>query len=353
MYGIMKNQLKIVTYLSLAILISACGATNRMTMGVTIPAKIYLSSDVKSIGIINRSEPSKGNKGLDKIDQILSAEGLNLDKKGAEAAISSFASEIGMIKSFDEIKILENIEEVKSGLGILPATLSWEIIDMLCEAYNVDVIFSLAFYDTNTKSSFKVTTMPLENNLGIKVNVPAQEVTLNTFVNCGWRLYDPKTKLVIDERIYSKEMLFHGQGINPIKAVEAVKQRNETIQEYSRNVGAAYAQRLIPNKVRISRDYYMSGTDNFKIAHRRALTGDWDGAAELWKKELDNSDLKIQGRANYNMAISSEINGDLELAIQYASKAYTDYENKLALTYVNILKYRMEQNNVLDLQRSN
>ncbi|WP_235425003.1 hypothetical protein [Cellulophaga sp. E6(2014)] len=25
----------------------------------------------------------------------------------------------------------------------------------------------------------------------------------------------------------------------------------------------AYAQRLIPNKVRISRDYYMSGTDNF------------------------------------------------------------------------------------------
>ncbi|WP_165750234.1 DUF6340 family protein [Cellulophaga sp. Z1A5H] len=348
----MKNHIKLLTYLSITLLMTACGSTNRMTMGVTTPAKVYLSSDVKSIGIINRSEPSKGNKGLDKIDQILSAEGLNLDKKGAEAAISAFASELGMLKNLDEIKIIENVEEVKSGLGVLPATLSWETIEMLCDTYHVDVIFSLAFYDTNTKSSFKVTTMPLENNLGVKVNVPAQEVTLNTLVNCGWRLYDPKTKLVIDERNYTKEMLFHGQGINPIKAVEAVKQRNETVQEYSRNVGIAYAQRLVPNKIRISRDYYMSGTDNFKVAHRRALTGDWDGAAELWKKELNNSDLKIQGRANYNMAISSEIDGDLDLAISYASKAYTDYENKLALDYVNILKYRVEQNNVLDQQRS-
>ncbi|WP_158978440.1 DUF6340 family protein [Cellulophaga sp. L1A9] len=349
----MKNQIKPFLYLGIALFISACASTNKMTMGVTTPAKVHLSSEVKTIGIINRSEPSKGNKGLDKIDQILSAEGLNLDKKGSEAAISSFASELEMIKTLDEIKILENIEEVKSGLGVLPATLSWETIEKLCEEFDVAVIFSLAFYDTDTKSSFKVTTMPLENNLGVKVNVPAQEVTLNTLVNCGWRVYDPATKLILDEKNYTKEMIFHGQGINPLKAVEAVKQRNETIQEYSRNVGIAYAQRLIPNKVRISREYYMSGTDSFKVAHRRALTGDWDGAAELWKQELTNQDLKIQGRANYNMAISSEIDGDLDRAIAYASKAYTDSKDKLALDYVNVLKYRVQQNNVLDQQRSN
>lgn len=348
----MKNQIKIIAFLSLAVLVSACSSTKRMTMGITNPAKVFLSSDVKSVGIINRSEPSKGNVGLDKIDQILSAEGFNLDKKGAEAAISSLASELGMIKNFDEIKILDNIEEVKSGLGVLPATLSWEIIEKICAENNVDVIFSLAFYDTNTKSSFKVTTMPVENNLGIKVNVPAQEVSLNTLVNCGWRLYDPQTRLVIDERIYTKNMLFTGQGINPIKAVEAVKRRNETVQEYSKNVGIAYAERLVPNKIRISRDYFVSGSDNFKVAQRRALTGDWNGAADLWKEELNSSDSKIRGRANYNMAISSEIDGDLDLAIQYASKAYTDYKNSLALDYVNILKYRVQQNNILEQQLS-
>lgn len=349
----MKNQIKILIYVSSVIFLSACSSTNKMTMGITTPAKVFLSSDVKNIGIINRSIPSKENQELDKIDQILSAEGRNLDEKGAEAAISSLSSELSMIKNFDVIKILENIEGVKSGLAVLPATLSWEMIDQLCKENNVDVILSLAFYDTDTKTAYKVTTMPLENNLGVKVDVPAQEVTLNTLVTCGWRLYDPQSKLVIDDYQYNKKMVFTGKGINPLKAIEAVKRRNETIQEYSRNVGIAYANRYIPNKVRISRDYYITGTDNFKIAQRRALTGDWIGAADLWKQELNNTDLKILGRANYNMAISSEINGDLDQAIKYASSAYTDYENKLALDYVNILKHRKMQSQILEEQLSN
>ena len=348
----MKNQTKIILYISIAIIISACSSTNRMTMGVTNPAKVYLSPDITRVGIINRSTPSQNNNTLDKIDQILSAEGLNLDKKGAEAAIASLAAELSVIKNFEDIKIIENVEEVKSGLAVLPASLSWDLIEKLCAENNVDVIFSLAFYDTDTKTSFKVTTMPVENNLGVKVSVPAQEVELNTFVTCGWRLYDPQSKLVIDEHIYNKNMLFTGKGINPIKAVEAVKRRNETVQEYSQNVGIAYATRYVPNKVRISRDYYTSGTNNFKIAQRRALTGDWNGAADLWKQELNSTDDKVLGRAYYNMAISSEIDGDLEQAISYASTAYTDYKNKLALEYVNILKYRQQQNQILEQQLS-
>lgn len=348
----MKNYSKFIFYLILIILVSACGSTKRMTMGITNPAIIHLSKEIKNVGIINRSEPSQKNNTLDKIDQILSAEGFNLDKKGAEAAISSIAYELEMIQDFESIKRIENVEDIKKGIAILPASLSWDIVDQLCEENNVDLIFSLEFYDTDTKSSFKVTTIPVKNNLGVKVSVPGQEVTLNTSINSGWRIYNPQTRLVIDERIYTKNMVFSGSGINPLKAVEAVQRRNETIEEYSKNVGIAYAQRLVPNSTRISRDYFVSGTDNFKLAQRRALTGDWEGAANLWKKELNNPDFKIRGRANYNMAISSEIDGDLDLAVQYASAAYTDYKNKLALDYVNILKYRQQQNDILKQQLS-
>lgn len=349
----MKKPIKIAVLLSLIMLISACSSTNRMTIGVTEPARIFLSSEIRNIGIINRSEPAKRNAGLDRIDQLLSAEGFNLDKKGADAAISAFSSQAKMIKNFDEIIVIEPTEAVKSGLGVLPATLSWEIIEQLCEENNVDLIFSLAFYDTDIQSAFRVTSMPFENNLGIKVNLPAQEVTLNTVVNSGWRIYDPQTRLVLDEHIYTKNMIFSGRGINPMKAIEAIKQRNETIQEYSSNVGIAYANRLVPNNLRISRDYFVRGSNNFKIAQRRAQTGNWKGAAELWTEELKNTNLKIRGRANYNMAISSEIDGDLDLAIEYASKAYADYRNRLALDYVNILKYRVEQNIRLEEQLSN
>lgn len=40
------------------------------------------------------------------------------------------------------------------------------------------------------------------------------------------------------------------------------------------------------------------------------------------------------------MAIINEINGDLDKAIEWASKSYTDYGDKLALRYLNLLKNR-------------
>jgi hypothetical protein len=60
----------------------------------------------------------------------------------------------------------------------------------------------------------------------------------------------------------------------------------------------------------------------------------------LWQAETSNPKRKIAGRACYNMAIISEINGDLDAAIDWAQKSYENYGIRLALTYVNILKNR-------------
>ena len=64
-----------------------------------------------------------------------------------------------------------------------------------------------------------------------------------------------------------------------------------------------------------------------------------------------NKDSKIAGRAYYNMAIISEINGDLEKAIEWASKAYSYYKIKESLRYLNILKNRVAENRRLEEQR--
>tara|TARA_R110002050_G_scaffold213566_1_gene349855 strand:- start:5870 stop:6883 length:1014 start_codon:yes stop_codon:yes gene_type:complete len=336
----------------MVILLMSCSATNNLTMGATEPAIVHLPKEIQRIGIINRSLPSEGNKQIDKIDQILSAEGLNLDRKGAEVAITSLSDALARTGRFEEIVILDGVTEIRKGLDVFPASLSWDIIENICEANGVDAIFSLAFYDTDTQVSYKPSMMELPNSLGVKVSVPAHEVTLNTLIKNGWRIYNPRTKQIVDEFGYTDHLVSSGKGINPVKAIEAVARRNEAVEELSRNIGYAYGTRLSPYKHRISRDYYVRGTDNFVVAKRRAQTGDWQGAAQLWEKELDNSKSKIAGRACYNMAIINEINGDLNAAMDWASKSYSDYDNKDALRYLNILKYRLSQNEVLEQQAS-
>ena len=120
----------------------------------------------------------------------------------------------------------------------------------------------------------------------------------------------------------------------------------------SMSLGKNYALRLSPTNRRIARDYFVRGSNNFKMARRRAQTGDWLGAAELWELEIYNPKPKIAGRACYNMAIINEINGNLKAAIDWASRSYVDYRNKLALNYLNSLKFRQKQEILLQEQLS-
>ena len=52
------------------------------------------------------------------------------------------------------------------------------------------------------------------------------------------------------------------------------------------------------------------------------------------------------------MAIINEINGQLDAAIDWAQKAFEDYNTKQALDYIRILENRMSKNELLRIQEN-
>ncbi len=338
--------------LCVSLFMGGCSATNQLTMGAVEPARVSIPNEVTKIGIINRSIPSEGNKTIDKLDQILSLEGLRLDKEGANAAVTGLYDELTRDDRFESVALLESTELERKGLGVFPAALNWETVGAICEANDVEVLFSLELYDTDTQIDYATAMVEIPNNLGIKASVPGHKVTLNTLIKSGWRIYDPLTKSILDEWLTNDRVTSHGQGINPVRAVEAVIGRKEAVMQQSTYGGNNYASSIRPRSKRIAREYFVKGTDNFVTAKRRAQTGDWDGAAQLWTKDLDHPKAKVAGRANYNMAISNEINGNLEKAMDLASKSYSDYNNKVALRYLNQLRNRLAEKEELHRQLS-
>jgi hypothetical protein len=158
--------------------------------------------------------------------------------------------------------------------------------------------------------------------------------------------------MILDEYIYNESVIFSGRGINPLLAASALIGRKDAVNEVSNKAGHGYALRIIPYQLRVMRDYFVKGTDNFKVARRKAQVGKWDDAGLLWEKETASSSSKIAGRACYNMAIINEINGDLNSALKWAQKSYEDYNNKLAIRYVRILENRLYKNDILKTQET-
>jgi len=332
----------------LAAAVCSC-ATQELYLNITNPAPVTIAPEIKTVGIIDRSTPTDQTKSLDALDKLLTLEGADLDSIGTLEAIKGVTDELAANDRFNEVKLLSGVKFKTTSLGGLPAPLTWEQVEGICRDNGTQALFALEMYDTDTRVNYSTRKTSIKTPLG---NIPALEhnASMETLVKTGWRIYSPSDRAILDEYIVAESVVFAGKGINPVAAVAGMIHRKDAVKEVSKKAGHIYAVRLIPYRLRVTRDYFVKGTDNFKVAKRRAQLGKWDEAAELWEKETDNPKMKIAGRAHYNMAIISEINGNLDDAVSWAQKAYSDYRNKPGLRYVRILENRRYNQEVLSYQ---
>jgi hypothetical protein len=332
--------------LLIALACHSCVSTNLMSLSVMKPAPVSIPAYIKNVGIINRSKASDENKTLDAIHKAISLETNALVTDGANASISGLTTELMKNTRFSTVKPLTGLDLKTFGAGVLPSALAWDSVEKICRENNLDALFSLEFFDTESKLGLAAAPGSLRTAL---VNIPVLDgqVNMTTLVKTGWRIYDPSTRNILDEYMISKDIQISGRSVNPVAAVLPLAGRKEAVIQVSDQAGQAYACRIIPYWIRVSRLYFVGGSGDFTIAMRMAQTGDWDGAAKIWQQLTLSSKSKLAGRACYNMAIISEINGDLDGAIQWAKKAYENYNIRLALNYVNILNNRKSNDAIL------
>jgi hypothetical protein len=341
----MKNYL----ILPLIALLATSCATQQLYLNITQPAPVTIAPDIKTVGIIDRSTPTDQTKSLDALEKVLSLEGADLDSVGSLEAIKGVTEELMNNDRFYQVKLLSDIKFKTTSVGSLPNPLTWEQVDAICSESGTQVLFALEMFDTDTRVSYSATPVKIKTPFG---EIPGLEhrASMETLVKTGWRIYSPADRAILDEYIVPESVVFAGRGINPVAAVGAILKRKDAVKEVSRKAGHIYALRLIPYQLSVTRDYFVKGTNNFKIAKRRAQVGNWNEAAELWQQETLNPRRKVAGRADYNMAIISEINGDIDSAINWAQKSYTDYRIRPGLRYVHILENRKYNNELLQYQ---
>ena len=339
---------RIIIILFVTLLVTSC-KTQQLYLNVTQPAPVTVPSYIKSIGIIDRTNPTKETKVADDIDKVLSLEGPKLDSVGKKGAIEGLSEELITDGKITEAKDLTLIDFRTSSMGSFPIPLTWDIVESICSQNGTDAVFALELYDTDTKVFYapsgkgdakdKVISALLEPNTSVE-----------TFVTLGWRIYDPKSRTILDEFRMTRSLVNNGSLASTAIAMTG---RRDAVKKVSITAGHDYALRLIPYRISVTRDYYVKGTDNFKMARRKAQDGKWDEAGQLWEKETTNPRSKIAGRAAYNMAIINEINGNIQEAIKWAGKAWEDYGIKLGRRYVPILQDRLRDTDLLNYQNGN
>ena len=85
---------------------------------------------------------------------------------------------------------------------------------------------------------------------------------------------------------------------------------------------------------------------------RRSEVADWAGAIESWTRVVETGKKKHAGRAALNIAVGYEVLGEIEMAKEWASRAYVDFEEKEAEDYYDALLNRIRLEDMAGQQMS-
>ena len=321
--------------LGIIVVCYSCSSTNLMSLSVTEPAPVSLPPTAKSAAVVNRSRAADDSRTVDAIHRTISLESRELQVEGAGASLTGLTDALIRSNRFDTVKTLSHLDLRSYGAGVFPVYLSWDTVEKICRENHADVLFSLELFDAGS-------------TVGLNIANFVQVLNMKTQVKTGWRIYDPATRNILDQFLIYRDL--NCQGGNFLTFAAAQLGRKEAVIKAGNRTGEDYATRIIPYSIRVSRSYYVRGHGSFSVAKRMAQAGDWGGAANIWREATNSSSGKVAGRACYNMAIISEINGDLNGALQWARKAYEVYRTPYALDFVNILQQRQSNDAVLRSQ---
>ncbi|MDC0204585.1 DUF6340 family protein [Flavobacteriales bacterium] len=344
------NLNKIIFGIMVVIGFSSC-STSSVVVNIQRPADITISQDIQNVILVNRSRPSKDNLTDNIVEGLVTGEGIGSDRKGAEYCI------IGLSKMLENSErfLLKNIGgmELKgTGTSSFPIPLDWNQVKSICGSYAGDALLVLETFDSDSRTIIGPPVTRKRKVKGIKVKEISYPATLIMEIESGWRIYDLNKQQIIDKNKFTEIKEFSAWGSSPEQAVMNLPSKRRAIKEAGLFAGKQYGFRISPIWVKVNRLYYSSKFDEFKSAKKFIKQRDWDTAIKIWIPLTDHGDVKLAGRASFNMALASEVKGSLDAAIEWAKKAQLLGEKK-SYNYINILHKRKRDSEKLKQQLNN
>ena len=336
----MKPKFLLLFSTFIAILFSACSPT--IPLQVLQPADMIVPEHIQTIVTVDRSKPEKGFSNF--LEGLVSGEAIAQDREGRKAALQGLTDALSRTPRFT-VKH-SGVELIGSkGGNSFAAPLEWGEVEKLCRQYNAQALVTIETYDSDNNISYNTRQEKYKKD-GKELTRTKYDARLDMTIRIGWRFYDPKARVIIDEYTATDQENASRTGDTQDAARRSLQSQTSISRDASKAAGAKYGMRIAPVWITVHRNFYDSGKgsagDKMAEAARFAKADQWEKAAEIWRALLTTSvDSKTAGRAAYNLAVANERAGQLESAVEWAQRAYTQYGNKKGQSYIVDLKNRI------------
>ena len=342
------HKLKLILLTFGVVLFSSCTTLLYTSLDVLRPAKVEFDVNANNLLIVNNSvvqPPNYGHKTIlmneKNLDIIVPTDSL------AIYCLSSLAEDIEGKDFFSSVQLLPNSLN-KSTEFFRPNKLSDDSVRMLCNSNRANVILSL----DNIKINDDLNEYFMADN-GTYLN--SLEVKCET----SWSIHYPN-KSLLKTINYKDTLYWETESYSRRKAAADLPGRQDALIDAALEVGHKCVNRFIPYWEKVDRYFFSSENKHLKQGLDSVYVKNWKSAIEIWSSLYNNSsDALLQAYAANNIAIAYEITGDINNALEFATKSYysfaklpiPDFKSFLRLSdYINELNQRKKEIEVLKKQ---
>ncbi|MBN2481826.1 MAG: hypothetical protein JXB19_08810 [Bacteroidales bacterium] len=311
------------------------------------PSEIMLPDYIKTIAIVDRTRQEESPR--NKFEQVLTGEFFQQDEQAVLQVAEGFISACADVERYFAVRTEEKLSSDGSK-NIFPSTMDWNDVTDICNTYQADAILAIEIFD----SDFIVTHSPVKIETNNEFGLPILRLEYHAagvaVINFGIRLYDVSGRIILDEYQTTHRLNFEAQGGTIQAALNQMLDKVQAINRVSYDAGFIYASRITPTYYRVTRYFYDRPKKKLGLGVRMSEVADWNGAIDAWMEVVHTGKRKHAGRAAFNIAVACEVLGDLELAREWASRAYVEFRDREAEDYHDVLSNRIREENMVEEQ---
>ncbi|MBK8043701.1 MAG: hypothetical protein IPK21_14195 [Haliscomenobacter sp.] len=186
--------------LAVLAILSSC-STSQTMLEVLQPSQIVLPEHITSIATVDRSKPEKGFANV--VEGLFSGESIGQDREGRRRAQLGLTEALSRTPRFSVKTTSIEMSGSKNGANMMPP-LPWSEIESICKRYDAQAVAAIESFDTNTDVAYSTSTTKHKEKDGTTTTKVSYTARRNLRVYVGWRLYDPKARVVQDETVISE-----------------------------------------------------------------------------------------------------------------------------------------------------
>ena len=180
--------------------------------------------------------------------------------------------------------------------------------------------------------------------------------TANVVTSNIWSFYDAKKQKITDRFVQIDTLYWDGRDESGLKKIR-IPAKKEAITLAAGIIGENYSKHIQPSWTMVYRDIMVCKNPDLNLAEKLARKNNWEDASAIWQKYADGKNKRNQIVALYNLALASEMNGDVDQAIKLTDRAakvstgfFWSLENEAVRKYSAVLYQRKTELKKLNTQ---